>query len=121
MDAIRQIGVVDGSKLWSRHHRETPQRIENGIADVGIVLTTEVVQAKVEGRKIDGVAIPAPLNQQDRVSYATGALKIGRNKANAERFLAYLTTDEAQAIYAKYGFVPALSEELKLRPIPLPK
>lgn len=113
--------VKDKTWFTSRHHRETPQRIEDGIADVGIVWTTEVVHGKAEGRKIDGVAIPAPLNQQDRVGYAIGALKTGRNQASAERFLAYLATDEAQAIYAKYGFVPATSKELKLRPIPLPK
>lgn len=110
--------VKDKTWFTSRHHRETPQRIEDGIADVGIVWTTEVVHAKAEGRKIDGVAIPAPLNQQDRVGYAIGALKTGRNQEHAKRYLAHLATDGAQAIYAKYGFVPATAEELKLKPIP---
>jgi hypothetical protein len=36
------------------------------------------------------------------------------------RYMAYLGTEEAQAIYAKYGFVPATDSELKLKPIPLP-
>ena len=53
--------AIEG-RTWftSRHHRETPQRIENGEADVGIVWTTEVAHAKAEGRAIAGVAIPAP-------------------------------------------------------------
>ncbi|MCW9012679.1 MAG: substrate-binding domain-containing protein [Gammaproteobacteria bacterium] len=40
-------------KTWftARHHRETPHRIENNQADVGIVWTTEVAYAKAEGRK----------------------------------------------------------------------
>jgi ABC-type molybdate transport system substrate-binding protein len=114
--------AVDG-KTWftSRHHRETPHRIENGEADVGIVWTTEIVEAKEAGRKIDGVAIPAPLNKQEKVAYAIGKLKEGRNQKNADLYLAYLATDDAQNIYAKYGFLKASSDGLKLKAIPAPK
>lgn len=111
--------VVPG-KVWytERHHRETPYRIENGEADVGIVWTTEVVYAENQGRAIDGVAIPAPYNMSDKVGYAIGVLSTGRNPDNAERYLAYLATPAAQAIYAKYGFVKATDAELKLKSIP---
>lgn len=111
--------AIEG-KTWftSRHHRETPDRIEKGEADVGIVWTTEVVEAKKHDRKIEGVAIPAPLNKADKVGYAIGALSNGRNPANAQTYLDYLMSDNAQKIYASYGFVPATKEELKLRPIP---
>ncbi len=110
-------------KTWftSRHHRETPARIEAGEADVGIVWVTEVVKARADGRPIDGVAIAAPLNQQDRVGYAIGALRSGRNAYNAMRFLAYLATPGAQDIYASYGFVKANADDLRLKPIPAPK
>ena len=110
-------------KTWftSRHHRETPQRIEEGKADVGIVWATEVVHGKAKGRKIDGVAIPAPLNQQHRVGYAIGALKSGRNQKNASAYLAYLGSKAAQDIYAKYGFLRATKAELTLKPIPAKK
>ena len=56
----------------------------------------------------------------DKVGYAIGTLSTGRNAYNAMRYMAYLGTEEAQAIYAKYGFVPATDAELKLKPIPLP-
>jgi ABC-type molybdate transport system substrate-binding protein len=104
-------------KTWftSRHHRETPDRIENGEADVGIVWTTEVAYAKSQGRKVDGVAIPAPLNMQDKVAYAIGKLKSGRNPDNADKFLTYLATDNAQNIYARYGFIQASPEERQLK------
>ena len=106
-------------KTWftSRHHRETPDRIEKGEADVGIVWTTEVVEAKKHGRKIDGVAIPAPLNKADKVGYAIGKLSQAKNQAAADAFLDYIATDEAQQIYAKYGFVPASAAERKLMPL----
>jgi ABC-type molybdate transport system substrate-binding protein len=109
--------AIEG-KTWftSRHHRETPDRIEKGEADVGIVWTTEVVHAKAEGRPIDGVAIPAPLNKLDKVNYAIGILTNGRNPENAKRYLAYLATDAAQSIYEKYGFIRASAEELEPRP-----
>jgi len=107
-------------KTWftSRHHRETPHRIENGEADVGIVWTTEVVHGKKEHRKIDGVAIPAPYNQESKVGYAIGALDAGRNAANARTFLDYLGTDAAQNIYAGHGFLKATAKELTLKNIP---
>ena len=110
--------AVEG-KTWftSRHHRETPYRIEQGEADVGIVWVTEVSHAKREGRPIDGVSIPAPYNKQDKVGYAIGPMLDGRNKTNARRFLLYLASKEAQSIYGSYGFIPATSEERRLKPL----
>ncbi|MCG6869269.1 MAG: substrate-binding domain-containing protein [Gammaproteobacteria bacterium] len=60
--------AVEG-RTWftERHHRETPYRIENGEADVGIIWVTEVKHAKAEGRAIDGVAIEAPYNMAEKV------------------------------------------------------
>jgi ABC-type molybdate transport system substrate-binding protein len=114
----RSCWAVEG-KTWftSRHHRETPDRIEAGEADVGIVWTTEVTHAKAKGRPIDGVSIPAPYNKQEKVNYAIGILTDGRNQENAVTFISYLGTDEAQAIYEKYGFLRASKEELKLKPL----
>ena len=107
-------------KTWftQRHHRETPQRIEEGKADVGIVWTTEIAHAKATGRHIEGVPIPAPYNKQDKVGYAIGMLKDGRQPGNAQVFLDYLASANAQSIYAKYGFVSASADELALKPIP---
>ncbi len=115
----RECWAVPG-KTWftARHHRETPDRIEKGEADVGIVWTTEVVEAKKHGRKIDGVAIPAPLNKEQQVGYAIGVLNTGRNQDNGQAYLDYLATDDAQEIYASYGFITAKPEELALKPIP---
>jgi len=106
-------------KTWftARHHRETPHRIENNEADVGIVWTTEVKHAVKEDRKIEGVAIPAPLNQEQEVAYAIGPLSKAKNMENAMRYLQYLATDDAQNIYASYGFGKASDEELQVKDI----
>ena len=110
--------AVEG-KTWftSRHHRETPHRIEQGEADVGIVWVTEVSHAKREGRPIDGVSIPAPYNKQDKVGYAIGPMLNGRNKTNARRFLQFLASREAQNIYSSFGFIPATTEERRVKPL----
>jgi ABC-type molybdate transport system substrate-binding protein len=104
-------------KTWftSRHHRETPYRIEHGEADVGIVWSTEVAHAKATGRNVEGVAIAAPLNKEAKVAYAIGKLNKAKNQKNADRFLDYLASDDAQNIYAKYGFIKATPDELKLK------
>ena len=108
--------AIEG-KTWftSRHHRETPDRIEKGEADVGIVWTSEVLHARSEGRAVEGVAIPAPLNKQDKASYAIGIMKNGRNPDNAAVYLDYLATEDAQAIYEDYGFVRASADDLRLK------
>ncbi len=108
--------AIEG-KTWftKRHHRETPHRIENGQADVGIVWTTEVAYAKKEGRNIDGVAIPEPYNKQDKVAYAIGSMKKAKNQKNAMAFIDYLATDAAQNIYQIYGFIRATKDELSLK------
>jgi ABC-type molybdate transport system substrate-binding protein len=110
--------AVEG-KTWftERHHRETPDRIEKGEADVGIVWTTEVAHAVATGRAVEGVPIPAPHNKQDKVGYAIGVMASGRNPYSGLRFLSYLGTPEAQAIYAKYGFLGASDAELRLKPL----
>ena len=111
--------AVEGETYYTdRHHRETPHRIENGKADVGIVWTTEVKYNKSLGRALEGVEIPAPYNMADKVGYSIGILKTAKNQENAKRYLTYLTTDSAQNIYAKYGFVKANAQDLKIKPIP---
>ena len=74
-----------------------------------------MAHAKAQGRPIDGVEIPAPLNKQGKVGYAIGTIKQGKNQANAAKFLAYLASNDAQDIYAKYGFIKATADDLKMR------
>lgn len=85
---------------------------------MGIVWTTEVKHSIAEGYEIEGVAIEAPHNMEEKVGYAIGILNTGRNQKNAQRYLDYLATQDAQNIFAKYGFVPASANSLKIKPIP---
>jgi ABC-type molybdate transport system substrate-binding protein len=100
------------------HHRETPDRILANQSDTGIVWITEAIEAQREGKAIDTVRLPPEDSLRDEVAYAIGALTMSPRKAAAERYLAFLATPEAQAAYAKYGFVNANAQALTLKPIP---
>jgi ABC-type molybdate transport system substrate-binding protein len=99
------------------HHRETPERIRDNKSDTGIVWKTEVMEALRQGAPVEAVELPAADSLRDEVSYATGPLENARHKANADAYLAFLGSDAAQDAYAKFGFVKAQPDELKLKPI----
>lgn len=100
------------------HHRETPDRILAGTSDTGIVWATEALEAIRLGKNVDEVKLPPQDSLRDEVAYAIGALAVGSRQAAAARYLAFLATPAAQAAYAKYGFVNATPQELRLKPIP---
>lgn len=99
------------------HHRETPDRILANQSDAGMVWKTEVLAALRAGAKVDAVDLPAEDSLRNEVSYVIGALKASPHRAAADGFLTFLRSPESQTAYAKYGFVNASAEELKLKPI----
>ena len=102
----------------SVHHRETPDRIKAGTADAGIVWKTETQEAIRAGALVEAVLLPPEDSLRDEVAYAIGALTNSSRKVMAEKYLEFLKSPESQQAYAKYGFVNATAEELRLRPIP---
>ncbi len=102
----------------SVHHRETPDRILAGQSDTGFVWITESFQALRDGKAVEAVRLPPEDSLRDEVAYAIGALGNAPHPAAAARYLSFLSTPQAQAAYAKYGFVNATPEELALKPIP---
>jgi ABC-type molybdate transport system substrate-binding protein len=100
------------------HHRETPERILAGVSDAGIVWKTETLEAIRDGAQIAAVQLPPEDSLRAEVAYAIGALKGSRRAEAAARYLTFLSTPEAQAAYASFGFVNATAEELTLKPIP---
>lgn len=88
------------------HHRETPLRIKNGTVDVGPVWATEVVNAINEGLKVEAVEPGKEFDQRDKVNYFIARLKKAPNPGNADKFLNFIKSSQAQEIYRQYGFVP---------------
>lgn len=91
------------------HHRETPLRLKKGTVDVGPVWSTEAVHALKQGLEIEVIEPGEDLDQRDNVTYYVAVMKDAPNPENAESFLEFLLSEEAQKIYASYGFIPLRS------------
>jgi len=88
------------------HHRETPLRIMKRTVDVGPVWATEIINAKKNNLPIAEVEPGKDLDQRDKINYYITTLKKARNPENAQKFIEFILSEEAQNIYEKYGFVP---------------
>jgi len=99
------------------HHRETPDRIKGDKSDAGIVWKTEVLEALRHGANVDAVELPAEDSLRNEVSYVVGVLKNAGHRDAGEAFLSFLRSPEGQEAYAKFGFVKADDDELKMKAI----
>lgn len=98
---------AEGTTIFTLvHHRETPLRIVKGTVDVGPVWATEVIHAQNQGLPVEMVEVGEDLDQRDKVNYYIAALTNAPHPEAAKKFLEFIKTQEAQDIYAKYGFVP---------------
>ncbi len=88
------------------HHRETPLRMQKGTVDVGPVWATEVRNARDMGLKVEAIEPGEVLDQRDKVNYYIARLKNAPHPENAEKFLNFMKTPQAQDIYKRFGFVP---------------
>jgi ABC-type molybdate transport system substrate-binding protein len=103
--AVYKNKVRDGStQLTEIHHRQTPMRIMNGSADAGVTWSSEVRFQESIGNPIAGVAIPPAQNVM--ATYAGGVMTDAPHPTAAAQWLAFLKTEQAQAVYRKYGFKP---------------
>lgn len=104
--AVMKTKVADGTTLLTQiHHRQTAMRIMSGAADAGVTWSSEVAFQEKIGNPIAGVKIP----ERENVTgiYAAGVLRGAPHADAARAWVTFLTSDEAQAIYRKYGFGPA--------------
>jgi accessory colonization factor AcfC len=88
------------------HHRETPLRMRKGTVAVGPVWATEVKNARDMGLKVEAIEPGENLDQRDKVNYYIAKLKNASHPENAEKFLSFMKTAQAQEIYRRFGFVP---------------
>ena len=100
---------ADGTTIFTIvHHRETPLRILKKTVDVGPVWATEVIHAGSSGLAFDIVEPGEDLDQRDKINYYVCKLSNAPNPENAHKFLSFITSQSAQNIYKKYGFLQHL-------------
>jgi molybdate transport system substrate-binding protein len=75
--------------------------VESGNVDAGIVYKTDALISKK-------VKIACEISAPDgpKISYPLAIVKDSKNIAAARRFVAYLSSAEARAVFVKYGFLP---------------
>jgi ABC-type molybdate transport system substrate-binding protein len=101
--SVYQDKVKGGTTILTEiHHRQTPMRIMNGQADAGVTWASEVRFQESIGNSIQGIVIPA--GQNITATYAGGIMADAPHADVAAEWLVFLKTQEAQAVYHKYGF-----------------
>ena len=76
--------------------------IEAGNADAGFVYRTDALVSK----KVR-IAVAVPLGEGPKIIYPAAALRDAKEPEAAAKFVAFLAGPEAQAVFARYGFLPA--------------
>jgi molybdate transport system substrate-binding protein len=91
------------------HHRQTPIRLMLGESDAGVVWYSEARFQQMIGNPIDMVEIPPDQNMTG--TYLAGVFKDAPHAEAARAFAGFLLTNQAQAIFRKYGFSGPPPEE----------
>jgi molybdate transport system substrate-binding protein len=73
--------------------------VETGNVDAGIVYTTDAKESKQVRQ-----AVTAPANLHSPIVYPVAVLKRTRRADAAKAFVQFLSSNEAKAVFEKYGF-----------------
>jgi molybdate transport system substrate-binding protein len=101
-EALATAGVTPSIDTNEPDVRSLLTKIEAGELDAGIVYRTDVLAA---GDTVEGIDIPA--DQNVIATYPIAALTTSGNLEAADAFVAFVLSDEGQAILASYGFAEA--------------
>jgi molybdate transport system substrate-binding protein len=97
--ALAKAGVTPAIDTNEPDVRALLTKIEAGELDAGITYVTDVAST---GGKVDGIDIPADLNVT--AEYPIAALTGAPNPDAASAFVAFVLSEEGQAILGEYGF-----------------
>jgi sulfate transport system substrate-binding protein len=87
--------------------RQSMATFERGTGDAVVTYENELLlQRKMTGKPAPYIVPPATLLIEGPAAVVDASVERHGNRAAAEAFLAYLRTEEAQAILADYGFRP---------------
>jgi molybdate transport system substrate-binding protein len=100
---LRRLGVW--SKIASKiiptdNVRATLAAVESGNVEAGIVYKTDALISKVVR-----IAYDVPAAEGPAISYPAAVVAESRQKAAAQQFLDFLSSEKAKALFRKYGFL----------------
>lgn len=100
------------------HHREIPEALKAGTIDAGIVWASEVGYAKQIGISVQGVSLPPEDSFVREVVYLIGPITNSPHAKLANQYLSFIASKAGQDAYARYGFIKASKDDLRMRSIP---
>lgn len=87
--------------VFAKDVREVLAWVETEAVDYGIVYETDAkISSKVQ------IVLKAPEGSHKAIVYPAGAVKASKQPDLAKAFVDFLFTDEAKAVFVKYGFTP---------------
>jgi molybdate transport system substrate-binding protein len=101
---LEKLGVwalVGGKCVPLDNVRAVLAAVEAGNAEAGFVYRTDALISK----KVR-IAVLVPLDEGPKITYPAAAVKESKFPQEAAKFVAYLAGAEAQAVFAKFGFLP---------------
>ena len=104
-DYLQKVGLWDQVRrktVPTENVRACLAAVEAGNADAGIVYRTDALASK----KVK-IVFEVPAAEGPKITYPVAVLRDARQAAAARSFVAHLTSPEAAAVFAKYGFLPA--------------
>lgn len=90
---------VEPKLVYTEDVSQVLRYVETGNVDAGIVYQTDAKSSQ----KVKQVAI-FPKESHSPIEYPIALLQSGKNKKEAEEFLNYLKSSEAQEVFQKHGF-----------------
>lgn len=103
-EALDVLGIyeqVQSKLILGSDVRQVLSYVESGNVDAGIVYSTDAAISESVT-----VVADAPAEVNDKIVYPVSVIKASANVDAAGEYIAFLLSDEARAIFEKYGFSP---------------
>jgi molybdate transport system substrate-binding protein len=104
LTALHLLDKVNSKFVLAQDVRQVLTYVETGNADAGLVYATDAQSSA----RVRIVAV-APDSSHDPIIYPAAVIEASRNGASARRFIEYLSSPAARAIFIKHGFTIASS------------
>ena len=101
-DALGITAQITPKEVLGSDARQVLTYVESGNVDAGIVYSTDAMTSQ----KVKIVA-SAPDDVNAKIVYPTAAVKASKNPDAAKAYINFLFSDQAKAVFVKYGFTMA--------------
>jgi molybdate transport system substrate-binding protein len=102
---LRLWDTLEKRIMFAKDVRQVLAYVESGNVDAGLVYQTDTIILKSAV-----IAAVAPTDSHSPIVYPVAMVKDSKNRAAAEKFLAYLKSANAARIFEKYKFIPLGSQ-----------